>query len=38
MPWTTNCLVHEQSLTERSIIMRALGTDREQLVATPDQE
>jgi hypothetical protein len=38
VPWASNRIAHEESLIERSTVVRADGTDREQLVATPDKE
>ncbi len=38
MPGAANRIVDEQPLAQRGAIVRADGTDREQLVAAPDKE
>ena len=38
VPRTTNSVVHKETVGKRSAIVRAVGTDREQLVALPDKQ
>jgi hypothetical protein len=38
MPWASNRIAHEKALFERSTVMRADGTDREQFIAAPYKE
>jgi hypothetical protein len=38
MPWASNRLSHEEPLFERSTVVRADGTDREQFITTPDKK
>ena len=38
MPRASNRIAHEKPLFERSAVVRADGTDREQLIAAPDKQ
>jgi hypothetical protein len=38
VPWASNRIADEEPLFERSTVVRADGTNREQLVGAPDKE